>query len=66
MEIVGIPTSVADNELEETFCKIVDKVEVKIDDRDIVSCHRVGSQGRTIVKYRNLWKIVTSRKRFLE
>ena len=51
VEIVGIPTSVADNELEETFCKIVDKVGVKIDDRDIVSCHRVGSQGRTIVKF---------------
>ena len=51
MEILGIPTSVPDNELEETFCKIVDKVGVKIDDRDIVSCHRVGSQGRTIVKF---------------
>ena len=34
-EIVGIPTSVPDDELEETFCKIVDKVGVKIDDRDI-------------------------------
>ena len=35
MEIVGIPISVPDNELEETFCKIVDKVGVTIDDRDI-------------------------------
>ena len=35
VEIVGIPTSVPDNELEETFCKIVDKIGVKIDDRDI-------------------------------
>ena len=35
VEIVGITTSVPDNELEETFCKIADKVEVKIDDRDI-------------------------------
>ena len=51
VEIVGIPTSVLDNELEETFCKIVDKVGVKIDDRDIVSCHRGGSQGRMIVKF---------------
>ena len=35
VEIVGIPISVPDNELEETFCKIVDKVGVTIDDRDI-------------------------------
>ena len=35
VEIVGIPTSVPDNELEETFCKFVNKVGVKIDDRDI-------------------------------
>ena len=35
VEIVGIPTTVPDNELEETFCKIVDKVGVTIDDRDI-------------------------------
>ena len=51
VEIVGIPTTVPDNELEETFCKIVDKVGVKIDDRDIESCHIVGSQGRTKVKF---------------
>ena len=44
-------TSIPDNELEETFCKIVDKVGVKIDDRDIESYHRVGNQGRTIIKF---------------
>ena len=47
VEIVGIPSSVLDNELEETFCKIVNKVGVKIDDRDIESCNSVGSQGHT-------------------
>ena len=47
VEIVGIPSSVLDNELEETFCKIVNKVGVKIDDRDIESCNRVDSQGHT-------------------
>ena len=51
VEILGIPTSVPANELEEAFCKIVDKIEFKINDRDIESCHRVGSQGRTIVKF---------------
>ena len=49
--IVGIPTSVPDNELEETFCNIVNKVGVKINDRDIESFHRVGSQGHMILKF---------------
>ena len=49
--IVGLPTSVPDNELEETFCKFVDKVGVEINDRDIESCHLVGNQGRMIVKF---------------
>ena len=53
VEIVGTPTSIPDNELEETFCKIVGKVGVKISDRDIESCHLVGSQGHTIVKFSN-------------
>ena len=39
------------NELEKTFCKIADKVGVKINDRDIESCHRVDNDGRTIVKF---------------
>ena len=51
VEIMGIPISVPDNELEKTFCKIVDKVGVKINDRDIESCHCVGSHGRAIVKF---------------
>ena len=51
MEIEGIPTSVPDNKLEEILCKIVGKVGVEINDRDIESCHRVCSQGRTIIKF---------------
>ena len=50
MGIVGIPTSVPDNDLEEIFCKTVDKAEDKINNRDIESCHRVGSQDRTNLK----------------
>ena len=51
VKILGIPTSVRDNELEETLCKIVNKVGVKISNRDIESCHHVGCQGRAIVKF---------------
>ena len=53
-ECVGI---VPDNELEETFCKIADKVGVKIKDRDIEFCNCVGGQGRTIVKCQQLIKV---------
>ena len=34
---MDVTISILDNELEETFCKIVDKVGVKISDRDIKS-----------------------------
>ena len=40
-----------DCELERTFCKIMDKAGVKINDKDIESCHRVDRLGRTIVKF---------------
>ena len=56
VEIVGIPTSVPDNELEETLCKFVNNVGVKINDRDIESCHCVGSHGRMIVKVSHKFK----------
>ena len=46
-----ILTSVPGNDREETFCKIVG---VKIDVRDIESCHRVGSQSGTIVKFSHM------------
>ena len=65
VEIVGIPTSVPDIELEKTFCKIADKVGVKINDKDIESCHRVGSQGRTIVKFshrKDCWELMKVKK----
>ena len=64
-EIVGIPTSVPDIELGKTFCKISDKVGVKINDKDIESCHRVGSQGRTIVKFshrKDCWELMKVKK----
>ena len=41
-------TSVPDNELEETSCKIVDEVRVKFNDIDVEFCHRVGSQLNSV------------------
>lgn len=37
---MDVTISILDNELEETFCKIVDMVGVKISDRDIKSGFR--------------------------
>ena len=42
---------IPDNKLEKTLCKIVDRVGVKISDRDNESYHDVGSQSRAIVKF---------------
>ena len=42
LEIMGMSFPAPDNKLEEIFCKIVDKIGVKIKDWDIRSCHRVG------------------------
>ena len=42
-----IPTSVPDNAAEETFCKTVGKVGVKIGNRYIESWQSVGNQDRT-------------------
>ena len=42
---------IPDNKLEKTLCKIVDRVGVKISDRDNESYHHVGSQSCAIVKF---------------
>ena len=51
VEIVGLPTSILNNKLEEILFNIFDKVGVKISHRNTIYCHRVGSQGHTIVKF---------------
>ena len=50
-EDCGYTYLVPDNELEETLCKIVDNVAVEINDRNIESCHCVGSHSCMIVKF---------------
>ena len=39
------------NKLESTFWKILEKFGVEISENDIDSCHHVGDQGCTIVKF---------------
>ena len=53
LEFVGIPDSVKDENLEGEIVKVVDKIGVTLDSRDIQACHRIGKEGRTIVKFSN-------------
>ena len=53
VELVGIPQSVKDDDLEKEVIKIVNKVDINITERDIQAVHRIGKEGRTIIKFSN-------------
>ena len=51
VEVVGIPQSVPASDLEKTFSKVLEKVGIDVPANDIDACHRIGEQGRVIVKF---------------
>ena len=51
VEVAGIPQSVPASDLEKTFSNILEKVRMEVPAKDIDACHRVGKQGRVIVKF---------------
>ena len=51
VEVAGIPQSVPASDLEKTFSKILEKVAMEVPAKNIDECHRVGKQGRVIVKF---------------
>ena len=51
LENTGIPSPVNDSNLENIFCRIVDKVGVSVIDTDIKNCDGVSNRGQTIVKF---------------
>ena len=53
LELVGIPQSVKDDDLEKVVTKIVNKVGINITERDMQAVHRIGKEGRTIIKFSN-------------
>ena len=53
LEFAGIPSSVSNDNLEEKVIDILEKIGVKINKRDIQSCHRLHDKDRTIVKFSN-------------
>ena len=45
LELVGIPQSVKDDDLEKIVTKIVNKVGINITERDMQAVHRIGKEG---------------------
>ena len=50
LEIVGIPESVKNEDLESKVCEIVDKIGVTITKTDLEACHRLKG-NKTIIKF---------------
>ena len=50
LEIVGIPASVTQQNLESKVLNIFDAIGAPVDDRDVEACHRIGKNNRTIIK----------------
>ena len=53
LELVSIPQSVKDDDLEKVVTKIVNKVDISIIEMDMQAVQRVGKEGRTIIKLIN-------------
>ena len=53
IEIVGIPSSITNDLLEEHVLLIFEKVGVVLETMDIVACYRLGKTNRVIVKLLN-------------
>ena len=53
LENTGIPSPVNDSNLENIFCRIVDKVGVSVIDTDIKDCHGV-SNKKSVKKTKKL------------
>ena len=52
LELIGIPTLVKDDVLEEKVCGIFHELGIEIDQRDIQACYRI-KNNRTIIKLSN-------------
>ena len=50
LEIVGIPVSINDKNLQATVCNILNEIDVPCGSEDLEDCHRIKGDG-TIVKF---------------
>ena len=53
MEMVGIPTSITDNVLEQKVCDVFQEIGVSICNCDIHACNRLNDKDQTVVKFTN-------------
>ena len=53
LEIVGVPNSIGNGDLEETVRGVFRNIDVETDERDVQACHRLKEKERTIVKFLN-------------
>ena len=53
LELVGIPLSVKDDDLEKVFTKNFNKVGINITEKDMQAFHRIREEGRTFIKLSN-------------
>ena len=52
VEVVGLPLSIEDKELEPTVCRVLQHIGVELTGASIESCHRLNKQSdRTIVAF---------------
>ena len=51
VDVARIPQRVQASDLEKPFSKILEKVGMEVPAKDIDACHRVGKQGRAVVKF---------------
>ena len=52
VEVVGLPSSIEDKDLEPTVCRVLQHIGVGITREGIEACHRLNKQSdRTIVKF---------------
>ena len=50
--MVGLPSSIADDQLENIVCRVPQHIGAKITDKKIESCHRLNKNtDKTIVKF---------------
>ena len=52
-EVIGIPSSIRDQYLEDKVRNIFREIGVNINERDIQMCHRLWEKDKTIVKFVN-------------
>ena len=53
IEVIGIPSSVRDQDLEDKVRNIFGEIGININEREIQACHRLREKGRMIIKLVN-------------